>query len=54
MTRGRAGRRDLALGLVLAALGGLGLLWHVGQAPAEGRASDSGPVLVCPLGGGSF
>ena len=49
------GRRDLALGLVLAALGGLGLLWHVEstQATAEGERALA-PPLVCPLGGGSL
>ena len=50
------GRRELALGLILAALGGLGLLWHVEstQATAEGARAGSAPPLVCPLGGGSL
>ena len=44
-------RRDVALGLVLAALGGLGLVWHV-ESTGDARG-DSPPPLVCPLGGGS-
>ena len=49
-------RRDLVLGLILAALGGLGLLWHVEstEATADAARGDSPPPLVCPLGGGSL
>ena len=49
-------RRDLALGLVLAALGGLGVLWHVESTEAanDGQRGESPPALVCPLGGASL
>lgn len=49
-------KQHLVIGLVLTTLGGLGVLWQVGQADGDepaggGRSSGTAPALVCPLGG---
>ena len=41
--------RDLALGLILAGVTFLGVLWQVNESVAAGADEDSVPRLICPL-----